>query len=327
MFNAPGAAGIAATSAPSRPLAPAPRRRFAMIYNPIAGGSRPRRIAALVQALTDGMGAELTIRATDSAGHATRLAADLRPDDADALIVASGDGVINEAINGLIGPDGRPGAWAAAGRPFGVAPLGTANVLAAELGAPTRPADVAAALVHAPVRNIHLGLANGRAFSMMAGVGLDAHVVERVDRRLKRWTGKGAYVVETLAQLLADRGRRYRVEIDGVMHEAASVIIANGHYYGGRFVCAPAASLFSPSLHVCLFPHVGRWHALRYLWGVTAGRLKYFRDYHVTPATAVTVYGPDADSVQGDGDIIARLPLAATVAPWTLPVIAPGAAL
>ena len=298
------------------------RRRFVVIHNPAAGRRKVGRLSALVETLTREHGAETTIRATTAPGDAERLARTLSPDDGDALIVAGGDGAIGEAINGLIDADGRPGPWLAAGRPLGVLAMGTANVLAAELRLPSPPDKLARLLTHAPARPMHLGLANGRAFSMMVGAGLDAHVVERVDRKLKRLTGKGAYVVETLAQLLAYRRRAYEVEIDGQRRQAASVVVANGHYYGGRFVCAPKADLFDPDLHVCLFPQAGRWHAIRYLWGVTSGRLDRFSDYQVIRTRQAAIYGPSGESAQGDGDVIGRLPLEVRTADFTLPVIA-----
>ena len=42
-------------------------------------------------------------------------------------------------------------------------------------------------------------------------------------------------------------------------HRAAGAIVANGHYYGGRFVCAENARITEPGLHVCLFQKPGRW--------------------------------------------------------------------
>ena len=300
----------------------AARRRFVVIHNPAAGRRRIGKLTALAEALQREHGAEAVIRSTAGPGDAERLARALSPDEGDALIVAGGDGAIGEAINGLLDADGRPGAWLAAGRPLGVLALGTANVLAAELRLPEKPDALARLMIQAPARPMHLGLANGRAFSMMVGAGLDAHVVERVDRKLKRLTGKGAYVVETLAQLLAYRGRAYEVEIDGQRRQAASVVVANGHYYGGRFVCAPKADLFDPDLHVCLFPQAGRWHAIRYLWGVTSGRLKHFTDYQVIRTRKAAIFGPSGESAQGDGDVIGRLPLEVRTADFTLPVIA-----
>src|SRR5262249_4555204 len=150
--------------------------------------------------------------------------------------------------------------------------LGTANVLAAELGIDTLAEAAEAATAGRPLL-CRPGLANGRAFVMMAGVGFDAHVVAGVSAPLKRLLGKGAYVLEMLRQLRRFPFPCYRVEIDSAVHEATSAIIAHGRYYGGRFVVAPEARLDQPELHVCLFRRGGPWHTVRYALALALGRL------------------------------------------------------
>ncbi|MDQ2105670.1 diacylglycerol/lipid kinase family protein [Azospirillum isscasi] len=296
-----------------------PRRRFLVIHNPVAGPRRARRLRAVLAVLEQRYGAAVTLQATGGRGDAEAMARAVAPGAFDAVIAAGGDGTINEVVNGL----GARGAEGAA-IPLGVVPLGTANVLAHELGLPPDAEGTARVLAEGRALPVHLGVANGRAFAMMAGAGLDARVVERVDPRLKRLIGKGAYAVETLARLAAGGGGPYRVTVDGGEPvEAASVIVAKGHFYGGRFVCAPDARLTDPRLHVCLFSKAGRGNALRYIWGVTAGRLPRFPDYRILPARRVVVEGPAGDPVQGDGDVIARLPVDIALAPWVLPVLAP----
>ncbi|WP_307833614.1 diacylglycerol/lipid kinase family protein [Azospirillum brasilense] len=298
--------------------AAAPRRRLLVIHNPVAGARRARRLGAVLELLEQRHGAAVTLRATGGRGDAEAMARAVAPGAFDAVIAAGGDGTINEVVNGL---GARRGGGPAI--PLGIVPLGTANVLAHELALPLDAEGAARVLAEGRPLPVHLGVANGRTFAMMAGAGLDARVVERVDPRLKRLIGKGAYAVETLARIAAGGGGPYRVAVDGGEPvEAASVIVAKGHFYGGRFVCAPDARLADPWLHVCLFPRSGRGNALRYLWGVTAGRLPRFPDYRVLPARRVVVEGPVGEPVQGDGDVIARLPVEIALAPWILPVLA-----
>jgi diacylglycerol kinase (ATP) len=299
------------------PGAAAAVRRLLVIHNPVAGGRRARRLRAVVERLETQHRVQVLVRSTSGRGDAEAFARDVVPGTIDAVVAAGGDGTINEVINGLA-------THAAAGRavPLGIVPMGTANVLAGELGLPTDPDGVARVLAGERTALIHPAVANGRVFSMMAGVGLDARVVECVDTRLKRRIGKGAYVVETLKQLATRPDVRYRVSLDGgPAQEVTAVIAAKGHFYGGRFVCAPDARLIEPELQVCLFPRGGRWNALRYVWGVTAGRLRHFPDYRVIPAQRLRIEGPVGDAVQGDGDVAARLPVDIALAGWVLPVL------
>lgn len=298
------------------------RRRLLVVFNPTAGRRRQGRLAATLRHLASA-GCDLALRETAARGDAERFAREAAAltngAAADLFVVAGGDGTINEAVNGLIaGRNGVPLPLLA------VVPLGTANVLAQEIGLSMIPAAIARDIASGAPRAIHVGAANGRCFTMMAGVGFDAHVVAGVSPTVKRRLGKAAYVLESLRQLFRFGFPRYRVTIDGRAHDAASVIVAKGHFYGGRFVCAPAARLEAPEFQVCLFERGGRWNAIRYALALALGRLPRLGDYRIVPGRSVVIEGPAGDPVQGDGDIIARLPVSIELVAQPLRLVVPG---
>ena len=182
---------------------------------------------------------------------------------------------------------------------------------------------MARTIAQGPARPVALGQANGRLFSVVLGAGFDAHVVAGVDTGLKRRIGKGAYLWEVIRQLGRFGFPEYRVTLDGASHSAASVIVTKGRYYAGRFVIAPEARLAEPLLHVCLFTRPGAWNALRYAVALGLGRLGRLPDYKVLPAREVLVEGPEGDPVQGDGDILTRLPVTIRVLPEALKLVMP----
>jgi YegS/Rv2252/BmrU family lipid kinase len=288
-----------------------------VVFNPTAGGRRRRRLQQTLRLLRES-GCQVSLHSTAARGDAEAIARTFSeaPPTPDLLVVAGGDGTINEAVNGLL--SNGSAAW-----PLALVPLGTANVLAAEIGLATSPAVVARTIAQGVPRRAYVGMANGRCFTAMAGVGFDAHVVGNVDLRLKRRLGKGAYVLESVRQLIRFRFPRYRVTVDGQAFEAASVIVAKGHYYAGRYVCAPDARLERPEFHVCLFERGGRWNAIRYAVALALGRLPKLADFRIVRGQAVTIEGPTGDPVQGDGDIIALLPVRIEIAPQPLNLIAP----
>jgi len=302
------------------------RRRILVIHNPVAGARRPGRLERVLDA-TRAAGVQVELRLTSAPGDAERFAAQADPACHDAVVAAGGDGTINEVINGLMNREGTR-------IPLGLLPLGTANVLAVELGLPSAPEALAQVLAHGPVRRIHLGRANGRAFACMAGVGMDARVVAGVRPYMKRLAGKAAYVAVALAEIMAGSRVAFAVETEGpdgqtARHEAASCIIAKGRFYGGRFLMAPGADLGSPGFQVCLFRHGGRFATFAYAAGLVLGCLPRIAGFEQVPATRVRVMplsGTGTDSpVQGDGDIIAHLPLLCDITPFSLPVLAPSA--
>lgn len=286
--------------------------RTLVIYNPTAGPGRQRRLRDGLERLVSS-GQAVDVRPTRCAGDAERLAREA-PGDYGALVVAGGDGTINEAVNGLLRrPNGRP--------LLGILPLGTANVLALELGLPLKPAAAAAVIGAGRRAAIRPGCANGRYFTMMAGVGFDAHVVEGVRPQVKRWLGKGAYGLEIGRQLLGYRDRRYRISIGEARFEAATAIVAKGRYYGGPFVLAPQASPFLDSLQVCLFGRGGRGAVLRMLLALGTGRIGRQGDVRFVAADRLSIEGAGPEPVQADGDIIARLPVEVSLAETSLQVL------
>src|SRR6185437_15558321 len=122
---------------------------------------------------------------------------------------------------------------------------------------------------------------------VMAGIGFDAEVVEHLDLALKRATGKLAYVASILGRLRDYRPCFYRAEVDGAAVSAASLVAAKAHFYGGRFVLAPAARLEEPLLQVVVFAHAGRGAALGYLTAMSLGLLQRCRSLSILPGRPV----------------------------------------
>lgn len=273
-------------------------RRVAIIFNPVAGRRRPGLVEQVMAAATDA-GAVVSLHTTDAAGHAAAIARDLaRSDTADVIVAAGGDGTINEVVNGM----------AASGLadlpPLGVVPLGTANVLAHELGLTGSAARIGERLASGPARAVHAGMANGRLFTMMAGVGMDARVVAGIDPALKRRIGKGAYALGGLREILAGPALDYEVTLtapDGGIsrHRAVSCILCKGHFYAGTFVLAPYVRLEQPVLHAVLFTRPGRLAALTYATAMTLGLLPGRSDVLVLPVVAARIDGPVAGAGAG----------------------------
>src|SRR5436305_506711 len=83
-----------------------------------------------------------------------------------------------------------------------------------------------------------------------------------------------------------------RGDAERVAAHAASVIVANGRYYAGRYVVAGAADLGRPELHVCLFGRGGRLNAMRYSLAMLVDRLQRLPDLVVQPGARITIDGP-----------------------------------
>lgn len=299
----------AANGAPRRP-------RVLIVHNPTAGGSRARAGATIVRLRR--LGCHLEVRSTARRGDAEAFARAAVGQGFDRVVAAGGDGTINEAIQGLAGT----------GLPLALLPLGTANVLAAEIGLGSEPAALAETIARGEPRSICLGRVRGadggvRFFTSMAGIGADAHAVAGINPDLKRLTGKGAYYAEILHQFLVFPFPYYRVSVEGAAYEAVSVVVANGRHYAGDYVLAPDARLAEPCLHVCLFEKAGRAAAFRYALAIQQGELSELPDYRIVTGRKVRIEGPAGDPVQADGDIVAALPVEIEAVPDALRLVMP----
>jgi diacylglycerol kinase family enzyme len=200
-------------------------KRAVLIVNPFASRVTEERISAVERALMRSAYVR-TVR-TERPRHAVELAREAG--DADALIVFSGDGGFNEALNGVERAD----------LPLGFIPGGGTSVLPRALGLPRDPEAAAErladALAHDRTRRISTGRVNGRRFAFSAGVGLDAEAVRRVDERGRSPDGRRAgdlAFVGTVARMILERHGRFdpMLEIDGY-GRAAFVLVSNVNPY------------------------------------------------------------------------------------------------
>ena len=284
-----------------------------IIFNPIAGRRRHRALSRALARL-DLLGCAHHLVETTHRGHAEALA---RAAGEVVVVAAGGDGTVAEVAAGLAGGRGT----------LGVLPLGTANVLACELGLPMRPEAAAEVLARGEAGVIHPGLArladgSQRLFVQMLGAGFDAEVVAHVDLGLKRRFGQAAYVWQAARELSRYRYPRLRVVFEDGEASAGSVIVSNGRRYAGRHLLAPAAAIDQPGFQVVLLEGAGAWATAGYGAALPLNLLPRLPGVRVRAALSVQIEGLDA-AVQCDGDPAGRLPVQVRVAPHGLRVLRP----
>jgi diacylglycerol kinase family enzyme len=220
--------------------------RLLLIVNPAASSMTPRRRVKIQREL--GHHHRLEVAETTRRGHATRIARSAARDGVDVVVVAAGDGTLNEAANGLAGTDTA----------LAPLPAGSTNVFARSIGMRNRidPAmdQLMAAIEARSFKRIGLGRANGRHFLFHLGAGFDAEVIEQVERhsRLKRRLAHPTFAVAALTTYFRgfDRTRpQFRVEdVDGdSIGEGFFAIVSNTApyaFFGPRPLrVTPAAGL------------------------------------------------------------------------------------
>jgi diacylglycerol kinase family enzyme len=169
------------------------RVRALLIVNPRATSTTRPMLDFIVRSLAARV--ELNTVETRYRGHGREIAAAAAAEGLDAVLVLSGDGTINEVVNGLMAsaaPAGDRPPTPTAGRlpALGALPGGNANVFARALGVPTDPAaaaeQIGSRLAAGTTRTIGLGMAGDRYFTFNAGLGFDAETVRAVEDQRAR---------------------------------------------------------------------------------------------------------------------------------------------
>lgn len=290
------------------------RRFIHIILNPTAG-RRKRGLLDEVVARLRAAGADVTVELTEAAGHATELArAAARSGKADVIVAAGGDGTINEVARGLLGQ----------GVPLGIVPLGTANVLAIEIGLPPKAENIASMLLGGPAELIGTGLVQGEIFLLMAGIGFDGEIVHDIDPKLKRLWGKGAFIWSGLRTWMRGPGHDISLVVDGREKRAAWAIVTNARHYAGPFVLARKVKITEPGLRLFLFKKKSRFAFAVYLAALGLGLVERLRMVEVLPARVIEFRAPAGLAVEVDGDERGVLPQRIEQGTQFLRMVVPG---
>ena len=257
-------------------------------------------------------GLDVEVLNTKRPDHATEIAALA----GDRLVVAAGgDGTINEVINGL-DKDAT----------LGILPLGTANVLARELGLPLDAEQACERILRGETDRVDLGVATNREgderrFACMAGIGFDAKVVRAVTPRMKRYLRGLAFPLAAFKVLFTEELSPVEVNNGDEAHVARFVIVANAHHYGGDYRVSGPDLLTSGELEAIL---VGRASILLRpdIFGRIMARRPLDRSMDSFRAKEMHASAPGAEvPVQLDGEVWGYLPMSFRVEPKALRVI------
>ena len=289
-------------------------RRALILANPTSGGFNPKALQRIVTRLR-AAGRTVELRLTTHAGEIGEICSD--PQLAvDVLVVAGGDGSINEALTGFQSILAPPA--------LAVVPSGTANVLAQELGLPSKPDRIADMILRRRTKNLHYGLADGRPFLLMASAGFDALVVHTVPLALKRRLGKLAYVITALNQAMRPRHSDLVVETRGGERITCRLaVITKAAHYGGPFVICRRANVSEPGLYLVALKSDRVPSLLRAGIALLRGRMETCRDVVIRPLSHATVTASEPVAAQIDGDPFGSTPLTIEPGPRSLTMIVP----
>ncbi len=276
-----------------------------------------RIINDVVHAL-EGEGIKVRALPTEGPGMATRMTHEVVATDPDLILVVGGDGTINEVANGMVFSH----------VPLGIIPAGTANVLAMELGLGSKAVAAARRISECAPERISIGQVHtelgSRYFVMMAGAGLDAHIIYDLNPKMKASLGKLAYWVAGFSRVVHPLPQ-FQTVLNGETHRCGFALASRVKNYGGDLTIASNASLLEHDFETVLFR--GR-HAARYLTyflGILTRTLASVPGATIARARRVEFRCPDDARVyvQVDGEYAGRLPARIEIVDSALTLLMP----
>ncbi|MDD2714490.1 MAG: diacylglycerol kinase family protein [Candidatus Wallbacteria bacterium] len=222
------------------------------------------------------------------------------------LTAIGGDGTLNLLVNSFY-PYCRN---------YSLIPVGTANVVAGELGIPTDIKKAFLSLKNPSPIGLDLARVNQSYFLMSLGIGMDAESVGSVSVRLKKLSGRAAYLHSFLKTFLCYREPVLRINTGGKTYHAYSLIVQNFRNYAGPFHFSNKVSPHDGLLNLVLFlkPHWGIFR-LSPLFQIIFGQSKWIR---IIPVVNARIDSDQQVRTQIDGDSGPVTPIEVEVIPQAL---------
>ena len=161
-----------------------------LIYNPVSGqGDAAAERSRIEQLLGERLA--LTVLETTPEKSAEQLTAQAIAQGAEGVVASGGDGTVSAVAGKLVGT----------GLPLGIIPRGTANAIAAAFGISDNIENACTTILEGIPRKIDVGSCNGKPLLLLAGIGLEAEVIEQANRQLKNKLGTAAYIFSAFQQV------------------------------------------------------------------------------------------------------------------------------
>lgn len=290
-----------------------------VILNPAARSTKAAALEHALRRLSPAPELHMTKGPADATAIAEALA-----ETHELVVSAGGDGTMNEVLQGVCRANARrkPGEKHTA---LGVLPLGTMNVFSVELKLPGR--DIEACwreITSGKRREVDLWMANDMYFAQLAGVGLDAQIVQETSWEAKKKFGPLSYVMSAV-NVLMRHPPRLHVKIEGRAPMLGTVVlVGNGKHYGGPFPLFRHASHNDGILDLLIFRGLGGMEFLQMLRGMLLDGYQECEDLDYIQTSEFTVTSDHAEApVELDGELTElTAPVVFRSAPFRLSVSA-----
>jgi len=283
------------------------RKKWLVILNPHAGSGRGKKDQAVLLKMLNKSGFEYELNVSEFPKHTIQLTIRAIEKGFRNLIVAGGDGTLNEAVNGIF----TQTVCSPEEITIGMIPVGTGNDWIKTFGIPNEYNAAIQIIKNGDSMRQDVGrisftendLAKTCYFANMAGFGFDAMVAEKTNRlKNKGRTGISLYLQALGSSFLNYQTARTRIVIDGqeINELIFSASIGIGKFNGGGMMQAPGAIPNNGQFQVTIIRKIGIFGILRNLAGLYSGA--FIKDARVSTHKAIHILISSAQNIAGEAD-------------------------
>ena len=209
------------------------KRKLLYIVNPISGTKSKSSLREIIKDKTIAAGLGFAIYPSVESGDYFFLHQIIKEQSFTDVIIAGGDGTINQVVNSLRKLKVQ----------FGIIPCGSGNGLAFSAGIPKNPEKALQIIFKGKSEWCDAFFINETFACMLVGLGLDAQVAHDFANDPQR--GLTTYIKKTIANFFTAKTYPVVLTTNGkrIKTDALFVSIANSNQFGNHFTIAPKASL------------------------------------------------------------------------------------
>ncbi len=289
-----------------------------LVVNPYAHNASQIDVAAAGRQIEQA-GVSVSVTVPDSIEGSTAALRDAVHGGAEVVFMGGGDGTLRQAAKELVDTK------------VVLAPiaLGTANVLAKELGIPRDWQEAIEIHLQGQTQEMDVGWAGDEPFLLMASIGWDAEVAANVNLAIKKRVGAAAYVLTAATRVrnvLAPKLVKGTIDHVEAVGEGSMLVIGNTRNYGGVVEFTPHALANDGVFDLCALKPRTLLQGVQLMVGLARRRLSDGDVASHRRASHIFVETPDM-LVQVDGDVIGETPMTFTLATRALQISVPAGGL
>lgn len=278
-----------------------------VILNPHAGGDKGAHDKNKIEYLLRTSDVTYNLIISRFPSHAIELARELVTSGATHLIVAGGDGTLNEVVNGILLAEQKP----YNGITLGVIPVGTGNDWIKTFGIPDNYQKAIEIIkeyktVMQDVGEITCmidGETSKRYFVNIAGFGFDALVAKNAnDLKYRNVTGIRVYIQSLFSGYFSYKSLHAKIAIDGISMNVNlfSASVGIGKFNGGGMMQVPEANPVQGLFHITVIRKIGIWGILRNFKGLYSGN--FVKDKRVSTHAGKIIEITSSIPMPGESD-------------------------